>query len=146
MRLTILVICLFAVIVIYVSNQFLTTRFTETISNRSEVRLSLYVTNLMSELQRNSVVPQLLSRDPELIKALEDKDYSLSTARLLSFVDEIGAASLTLLDRDGRSVAATDRNQLGEIHRNAPYFVNALRNNVTVYTTYRDEDGAYSFI
>ena len=146
MRLTILVICLFAVIVIYVSNQFLTTRFTGTISNRSEVRLSLYVTNLMSELQRNSVVPQLLSRDPELIKALEDKDYSLSTARLLSFVDEIGAASLTLLDRDGRSVAATDRNQLGEIHRNAPYFVNALRNNVTVYTTYRDEDGAYSFI
>lgn len=146
LRLSILVICLFAVIVIYVSNQFLTKRFTETISNRSEVRLALYVTNLMSELQRNSVVPQLLARDPELIKALEDKDYSLSTARLLSFVDEIGAASLTLLDRDGRAVAATDRSHLGQSHRPEPYFVNAQRNNQTVYTTHQNEDGAFSFI
>ncbi|MEL6839034.1 MAG: ATP-binding protein [Pseudomonadota bacterium] len=146
LRLSILVICLFAVIVIYVSNQLLTKRFTETISNRSEVRLALYVTGLMSELQRNSVVPQLLSRDPELMRALESNDYTLSTARLLSFVDEIGAASLTLLDRDGRAVAATDRNQLGATHRNAPYFVDAQRNNQTVYNTFQSEDGVYSFI
>ncbi len=146
LRLSILVICLFAIIVIYVSNQFLTKRFTETISNRSEVRLALYVTNLMSELQRNSVVPQLLSRDPELMQALDSSDYSMSTARLLSFVDEIGAASLTLLDRDGRAVAATDRNQLGVLHRNTSYFVEAQRTNQTVYTTYRTEAGAYQFV
>lgn len=146
LRLSILVICLFAVIVIYVSNQFLTQRFTETIRNRSEVRLALYVTNLMSELQRNSVVPQLLARDPDLITALEDSNYSLSTARLLSFVDEIGAASLMLLDRDGRSVAATDRNRLGEFHRAAPYFVNAQRNNQTVYSTHLEKEGGYKFV
>ncbi len=145
-RLSVMVICLFAVIVIYVSNQFLTQRFTETISNRSEVRLALYVTNLMNELQRNSVVPQLLARDPDLIKALEDKDYSQSTARLLSFVDEIGAASLTMLDRDGRAVAATDRNQIGVDHRGTPYFVNALRSNQTVYTTFLNDEGAYAYI
>jgi len=146
LRLAILAICLFAVIVIYVSNHFLTQRFTDTIRNRSEVRLALYITNLMSELQRNSVVPQLLARDPDLIKALEDNDYSLSTALLLSFVDEIGAASLMLLDRDGRSVAATDRNRLGESHRAAPYFVNAQRNNQTIYSTFRDESGAFDFV
>lgn len=147
LRLSILIIFFFGAGVIYVSNQFLTQRFTETISNRSEVRLALYVTSLMNELQRNSVVPQLLARDPDLIKALEDKDYSLSTSRLLSFVDEIGAASLTLLDRDGRSVAATARNQLGENHRNTPYFVNAVRSNQTVYTTYRNEaQGSFAFI
>ena len=146
LRLSVLVISLLAVIVVYVSNQFLTQRFTETISNRSEVRLALYVTNLMNELQRNSVVPQLLSRDPELISALEDRNYSQSTARLLSFVDEIGAASLTLLDRDGRAVAATDRNEIGVDHRNTPYFVDALRNNQTVYTTYLNDDGAYAYI
>ncbi|MCK0094621.1 ATP-binding protein [Yoonia sp. F2084L] len=146
LRLAVLVLSLFAVIVIYVSNQLLTQRFTETISNRSEVRLALYVTNLMNELQRNSVVPQLLSRDPELINALENKNYSRSTARLLSFVDEIGAASLTLLDRDGRAVAATNRNQIGVDHRNTPYFVDALRNNQTVYTTYLNTEGAYAYI
>jgi two-component system C4-dicarboxylate transport sensor histidine kinase DctB len=146
LRLTVLVICLFAVIVIYVSNQVLTKRFTETISDRSEVRLALYVTNLMNELQRNSVVPQLLSRDPELILALEGQDYSRSTARLLSFVDEIGAASLTLLDRDGRTVAATDRNEIGQMHRNQAYFVDAVRTNQTIYTTFETEEGGYSFI
>ncbi|MBS8271877.1 sensor histidine kinase, partial [Halomonas litopenaei] len=121
-------------------------RFTETISNRSDVRLALYVTNLKNELQRNSVVPQLLSRDPDLIKALEDKDYSLSTARLLSFVDEIGAASLTLLDRDGRAVAATDRNRIGTDHRQNPYFVDALRSNQTVYTTFQRDEGGFAYI
>ncbi|WP_439156217.1 sensor histidine kinase [Yoonia sp.] len=146
LRLSIVLICALAVVVIYVSNQFLTQRFTETIRNRSEVRLALYVTNLMSELQRNSVVPQLLARDPELIKALDSKDYSLSTVRLLSFVDEIGAASLMLLDRDGRTVAATDRSRLGENHRAAPFFVNAQRNSRTVYTTYLKETGAYDLV
>jgi len=146
LRLAVLVVSLLAVIVIYVSNQLLTQRFTETISNRSEVRLALYVTNLMNELQRNSVVPQLLSRDPDLIKALENKDYSQSTARLLSFVDEIGAASLTLLDRDGRAVAATDRNQIGADHRQTPYFVDALRSNQTVYTTYLNDEGGYAYV
>lgn len=146
MRLSILLVCVLAGVVIYVSNQFLTQRFTETIRNRSDLRLALYITNLTSELQRNSVVPQLLARDPELIKALENKDYSLSTARLLSFVDEIGAASLMLLDRDGRTVAATNRSRLGENHRAAPYFVNAQRNSQTVYTTFREETGAYDLV
>lgn len=146
LRMAVVVVCLFAVVVIYVSNQFLTQRFTETIANRAEVRLSLHVSNLLSELQRNSVVPQLLSRDPELIDALQSNDYSRSTARLLSFVDEIGAASLTLLDRDGRAVAATNRSRIGENHRSAPYFVDANRSNQTVYTTYQNAEGGYDFV
>lgn len=141
-----MVICAFGVVTIFVSNQALTQRFTETISGRSEVRLALYVTSLMSELQRNSIVPQLLARDPELIKALEEEDYSGSTARLLSFVDEIGAASLTLLDRDGRSVAATDREMVGKSHSDAPYFIDALNLNQTIYTTYPNANAGFDFV
>ncbi len=146
MRISVLIVCVFAVIVIYVSNQYLTQRFTETTRNKSEVRLTLYVANLMSELQRNSIVPQLLARDPELITALDFKDYSLSTARLLSFVDEIGAASLILLDGDGRTVAATDRNRLGEQHKTSSHFVNAQRSNATVFATLVLETGGYAFV
>lgn len=133
--------------VIFFTNQILTQRFTETTRNRAEVRLALYAASMLSELQRNSIVPQLLARDPELIGALEDADYSLSTARLLSFVDEIGAASLMLLDKDGRAVAATDRNRLGENHRAAPYFVNASRSNDTVFAvTPVEGSNGYSFV
>ena len=42
-------------------------------------------------------------------------------------------------------MAATDRNRLGESHRNAPYFVDALRSNATVFTTLQREAGGYSF-
>ena len=146
MRISVLVVCVLALVVIYVSNQLLTQRFTETTRNKSEVRLTLYVANLMSELQRNSIVPQLLARDPELITALDFKDYSLSTARLLSFVDEIGAASLILLDGDGRTVAATDRNRLGEQHKTSPHFLNAQRSNATIFTTLDLETGGYAFV
>ena len=146
LRIAVLAICSIGVIVIYFSNQYLTQRFTETTRNRSEVRLTLYVANLMSELQRNSIVPQLLARDPQLITALDYKDYSLSTARLLSFVDEIGAASLILLDADGRTVAATDRSRLGEANKTLPHFVNAQRSNATIFTTRDQGNGSYAFL
>lgn len=137
--------CLVALAILWITNQFLTQRFTETVRNRAEVRYTLYVGNLVSELQRNSIVPQLLVRDPELIGALASSDFSRSTLRLLSLVEEIGAASIMMYDRDGRVVAATDRNRLGESHRSQPYFTQAQRANSTVFTTLRRNAGSYGF-
>lgn len=73
LRLVVMVICAIGVITIFMSNQYLTQRFTETISSRSEVRLALYVTNLMSEIQRNSVVPQLWRVTQSLSKRWKTK-------------------------------------------------------------------------
>ena len=136
---------LLAVATVWITNALLTDRFTETTRNRAELRLALYSGNLLSELRRNAIVPQLLARDPALIGALNSNDFSQSSQRLISYVDEIGAASLMLLDGDARTVAATDRNRLGESHRNAPYFVDAQRSNATVFTTIQRETGGYSF-
>jgi two-component system, NtrC family, C4-dicarboxylate transport sensor histidine kinase DctB len=145
LRISLALFCAVALSVIYVTNQLLTERFTETTRNRSEVRMTLYIGNLISELQRNSIVPQLLARDAELIGALNSEDYSRSTQRLLSFVDEIGAASIMLFDRNGKTVAATDRARLGESHRFAPYMVDALQSNETVFTLFQRDTGAFSF-
>lgn len=145
-RIAVTVFCLVALVVVYWTNLLLTERFTESTRNRAEVRLTLYAGNLISELQRNSIVPQLLARDPELIGALNSVDYSRSTLRLLSFVDEIGAASIMLYDRDGRIVAATDRNRLGEIHDQTAYFSDALAANATIFTTIRRESGGYAYV
>ncbi len=134
-----------AVSVVWVTNHFLTQRFTETTRNRAEVRLALYSGNLLSELRRNSVVPLLLSRDPTLIGALTSADFSQSTQRLISYREEIGAASLMLLDRDGRVVAATDRNILGSQQGQNKFFTEAQRSNETVFTTARTESGAAYF-
>jgi two-component system C4-dicarboxylate transport sensor histidine kinase DctB len=134
-----------ACVVIYISNSLLTERFTERTRGAAEVRLALYSANLLSELQRNSIVPQLLARDPALIGALNSGDYTQSTARLLSFVDEIGAASLVLMDTDGRIVAATNRERLGQNQRNQQSFVDALRSNITTFTVDQREEGGFNF-
>jgi len=146
LRLAVILVCLLGVATIWATNSFLTQRFTESTNTRAEVRLTLYIASLVSELQRNSIVPQLLARDPELIRALDGNDFSLSTARLLSFVDEIGAASLMLLDVDGRAVAATDRNKLGGTHKAQPYFINALRSNETVFSNIETDTGGFNFV
>lgn len=134
-----------AIAVLSFTNTFLTERFTESTRNRAEVRTTLYAGNLMAELQRASIVPQLLARDPALIGALNSSDYSQSTQRLLSFVDEIGAASLMLLDSEGRTVAATDRSRLGETHRQSGYFIDALRANTTIFTVSERDSGGFQF-
>lgn len=132
-------------VVVSTSNRLLTERFTERTRNAADVRLALYSANLISELQRNSIVPQLLARDPALIGALNSGDYAQSSARLLSFVDEIGAASLVLMDTDGRIVAATNRERLGENQRSQRSFLDALRSNSTVFTVYERDEGGFSF-
>jgi two-component system C4-dicarboxylate transport sensor histidine kinase DctB len=136
---------LLAIGVIWITNLWLTERFTESTRNRAEVRLALYRGNLKSELRRASVVPLLLSRDPALIGALASGDHSQTSQRLIEYGKEIEAASLILLDGDGRVVAATDRSRLGEHKRADPYFVNALRAADTVFTAYRLESGATDF-
>ncbi len=145
-RIALLLFCLAAVALIWITNQVLTQRFTETVRNRAEVRYTLYVGQLVSELQRNSIVPQLLVRDPELVNALQMEDYSRSTQRLLSLVDEIGAASIILYDNQGRVVAATDRRRLGEGHSDASYFTRALAADSTVFTSLPAQSGGFEFL
>ena len=87
------------------------------------MRQALYTGAIISELQRHTVVPLLLSRDPTMISALNTQDYTNTSQRLISYVDEIGAASILMLDMDGRAVASSIREQLGTIHRNQPYMV-----------------------
>ncbi|KEJ97654.1 two-component system, NtrC family, C4-dicarboxylate transport sensor histidine kinase DctB [Pseudosulfitobacter pseudonitzschiae] len=134
-----------ALFTVWITNSLLTDRFTQTTRNRAELRLALYSGNLLSELRQNAIVPQLLARDPTLIGALNSSDYSQSTQRLISFVEEIGAASLMLLDKDGRTVAATDRNRLGSSHSNALYFVDAMRAAGTIFAVIPRESGGYTF-
>ena len=145
LRATIALICMAALGTIWVTNAWLTDRFSENTRVRSELRLALYSGNLMSELQRNSVVPLLLARDPALIGALNGNDFSTTSARLMTAQKEIGAASIRLLDASGRVVGATDRYQIGTNSVAAPQYVEALRSRDTVFTVSEMASGAHEF-
>ncbi|MEO0939830.1 MAG: ATP-binding protein [Pseudomonadota bacterium] len=145
MRVALLLLFVLALATVWFTNRLLTDRFTETTRNRAELRLTLYSGNLQAEIRQAQIVPQLLARDPTLIGALNSGDYSQSTQRLLSFVEEIGAASLQLLDGGGRTVAATDRNTLGTLHRSEQYFLSAFRSASTIFSVIEREAGGYRF-
>ena len=134
-----------AIAIIWVSNIWLTERFTESTRNRAEVRLAIYSGSVISEIQRHQVVPLLLSRDPVLIRSLEANDYTNTSQYLISYVDEIGAASILLLDREGRVVGATDRARISQRRDSDPFFVEATRSPNTVFTSNEPETGRFDF-
>ena len=131
--------------VIWISNSLLTERFTERARTQGELRQTLYTNAIVSELQRNSTVPLLLSLDPAMIGALNSGDYLATSQRLMSLRDEIGAASLLLLDGNGQVVAATDPADLGGTYSAHPLYIEALQAQGTVFTTTRQDDGSYRF-
>ncbi|SDX19342.1 sensor histidine kinase [Roseicitreum antarcticum] len=134
-----------AAAVVWVTNGWLTDSFTDATRNRAELRLVLYSGNIQSELQRNTVVPLLLARDPDLIAALREDNYATTSQRLIQVQTEIGAAAIELLDRNGRTVAATDRNNLGGVHATDQNFVDARRANDTIFSVRERDSGGYGF-
>ncbi|MBP9182932.1 MAG: sensor histidine kinase [Fuscovulum sp.] len=144
-KVAVALLILLAAGVVVVTNRWLSDRFVEATRNRAEVRLALYTGNLVSELQRTSVVPLLLARDPDLISALKEGNFSSTSAKLIALQSEIAVASIRLLDIDGRVVGATNRNVLGGNHRNETWFVDAQRANDTVFTSVKREAGGFDF-
>ncbi|MEM6388975.1 MAG: ATP-binding protein, partial [Pseudomonadota bacterium] len=145
-RIVVIAFVAVAVAAVSVSNLFLTERFTESTRNRTEVRLALYVGSLMSELESSQTVPFFLAEDQVLLRALDQDDFATTSARLIELNEVIGATTLTLMDRDGRVVAATDRNRLGELRDSEQYFIQAQRQQGdTVFTVNDRETNSFGF-
>jgi two-component system C4-dicarboxylate transport sensor histidine kinase DctB len=144
-RVVIVVLCVAAGVTAWFLNSFLSENFADSTRNRAELRLVLYSGNIQSELQRNSVVPLLLSRDPELITSLQDGSFATTSQRLIDLQGEIGAAAIELMDQNGRVVAATDRNQLGKNRSNDAAFVEARRSSDTAFLVEDLDSGGFGF-
>ena len=144
-RLVVAFLILLAVGVVLTTNRWLSDRFTETTRQRAELRLALYSGNIVSELQRTSVVPLLLSEDPAIRDALVKGSFADTTLRLIQVQEEIGVASILLLDSEGRAVGATNRNLLGTNHRDQVYFTDAQRTKDTVFSAAARESAGYDF-
>lgn len=145
LKVAVAVLVFLAIGVVLVTNRFLTDRFTETTRNRADLRLALYSGNMISELQRTSVVPLLLSRDPAISEALRKGDFSRTTQRLIQVQADIGVASIVLLDAEGRTVGATNRYLLGTNYRTQHFFSEAERRMETVFSSSERPGGGFDF-
>jgi two-component system C4-dicarboxylate transport sensor histidine kinase DctB len=79
------------------------------------------------------------------VDALRGENFAGTSQKLIGVQSEIGVASILLLDIDGRTVGATNRNLLGTNHRGSAYFVEAQRTKDTVFTAQAREGGGYDF-
>jgi len=144
-RLVVLALLAFAAATLWLTNRVLTDRFTLSMRNQAELRLALYGSNVMSELQRASIVPQILAQDSEVIWALRASDFSDITARFSGFVEEIGAVSLVLADLQGRVVASTHGEVIGLSHLAQSYFTAAMSSPRTAFTLVQSPSGQTRF-
>ncbi|MDA9293787.1 ATP-binding protein [Amylibacter sp.] len=144
-RLGVFLLIISVIIIILLSNLYLTQNYSQVKRSEAERELSLYSGRLISELQRVSVVPLLLSRDTGLISDINTKNFQLTSQRLITFSDEIRVKSITLLERYGRIVASSDRSDLGQNLRGQDFFFNAIRKSGTVFTISDNEKGRRSF-
>ena len=145
LRFGIILFLLLACLSIWASNAYFTQQFSEGTRQDAKAQMALYSGRLVSELQRNSVVPLLLSRDTTLISALNSNDFVGTSQRLISYKGEIEAKSIVLLDNAGRIVAASDRRELGVVLRENSFFIEALRSPDTVFTTSGVNEGRLGF-
>ncbi len=144
-RLGIFLLAVSVIAIIWLTNLYLTQNYSQEKRSEAERELSLYSGRLISELQRVSVVPLLLSRDTGLLSDLNTKDYQLTSQRLISFSEEIRVNSITLLERFGRIVASSDRADLGRNLRDQEFFYSAIRSSDTIFTISSNEKGKRSF-
>jgi two-component system C4-dicarboxylate transport sensor histidine kinase DctB len=134
-------------LVIWGGQFYLTRFFSESQNDDANVRATLYAGSLQSAMQRHSVVPLLLSRDPVLIEALRSGRYAEADSRLATFTEEIGAGSIVLLDAEGRVVAASDDRERGEDQSALETFVLPMvdEGNNTAYTRIPRENEGFGF-
>jgi len=132
--------------VLWYTNRYFTFQFTENARVDAGVRSTLYAGNILAAIDRQSVVPLILARDDALILALSSKDYTNTSQRLISILEEVEVASVMLLDSDGLTVAASDRRLIGANRANSPYVTEALRQSGTAFTAEsleEDQAGLY---
>ncbi|MBP7243121.1 ATP-binding protein [Amaricoccus sp.] len=148
MRLGLVSALVLLALVIWGGKIYLTRLFSEDQNADAAVRATLYAGSLQSAMQRHSVVPLLLSRDPILIEALEDGQFGEADERLTTFREEIGAGSIFLLDAGGRVVAASDDRPRGEDGSAADFFTLPMAdaaNNTAYSIVERPDGGGYAF-
>lgn len=145
LKIAVALLILVAVGVVLITNRLLTDRFTETTRTRADLRVALYSGNMISELQRTSVVPLLLSRDPAISEALRKGDFSRTTQRLIQIQADIGVASILLLNVDGRVVGATNRYLLGSKYGDRSFFTEPKLRTDTVFSSTERPGGGFEF-
>jgi len=147
MRVGLLVSAIAMALVIWISQISLTRAFSEDQQAEATLRATLYAGSLQSVMQRHSVVPLLMARDPVLIAALRRGQFGEADSRLASLREEVGSGAIFLLDATGRVVASSDDRPRGTDVSERDYFTLAAADTTanTAFSIIPREEGGFNF-
>ena len=72
--------------ILFLTNSFFTSRFSDAIKRQGQVSLTKNASDVISELQKNSIIPQLLVNDQEITKALISRNFFPLSERFSRFI------------------------------------------------------------
>ena len=131
--------------VLFITNSFFTSRFSEVIKRQAQLNLTKNTNNVLSELQKNSIIPQLLVNDQEITKALISQDFSLLSDRFSRFINDISIASISLLDKNGSLVAFSAKENFQKKISYKRFFDNASGALETAMSVSKKEGNEFGF-
>ena len=131
--------------VLFITNSFFTSRFSDNIKRQAQLNLTKNTNVVLSELQKNSIIPQLLVNDQEITKALISRDFSLLSEKFSRFIDEISIASISLLDKNGSLVAFSAKENFQKKVSYKRFSTDTQNTIETVMSVFRKEDSEFGF-
>ena len=133
------------VVLLVATNSFFTSKYLNDIKQEGEIRLTQNERNIVSELQKNSVIPQFLVRDQSIWNALLSNNFSSLPQMFFEFTDEISIESITLMDRTGQIVAVAGKENLNVNSSNKIIFNTAISTNDTVMNIIEKNENEFGF-
>jgi len=133
------------VVLLVATNSFFTSKYLNDIKQEGEIRLTQNERNIVSELQKNSVIPQFLVRDQSIWNALLSNNFSSLPQMFSEFINEISIESITLMDRTGQIVAVAGKENLNVNSSNKIIFNTAISTNDTVMNIIEKNDNEFGF-
>ncbi len=134
------------VVLLVATNSFFTSKYLNDIKQEGEIRLTQNERNIVSELQKNSVIPQFLVRDQSIWNALLSNNFSSLPQMFFEFIDEISIESITLMDRTGQIVAVAGKENLNVNSSNKIIFNTAISTNDTVMNIIEKDENQFGFL
>ena len=131
--------------VLFITNSFFTSRFSDIIKRQAQLNLTKNTNDVLSELQKNSIIPQLLVNDQEITKALISRDFSLLSEKFSRFINEISIASISLLDKNGSLVAFSAKENFQKKVSYKRFSTDTQNTLETVMSVFRKEDNEFGF-
>ena len=133
------------VVLLVATNSFFTSKYLNDIKQEGEIRLTQNERNIVSELQKNSVIPQFLVRDQSIWNALLSNNFSSLPQMFFEFINEISIESITLMDRTGQIVAVAGKENLNVNSSNKIIFNTAISTNDTVMNIIEKNENEFGF-